>query len=72
MDVADNFCADFIVIPLVFYIIVAAAGLDLGELRRDDWLFDLGSTSQARWYEFYSYLGMIRALPLSGTLLTLE
>ena len=53
----DSGATDFIVIPLVFYIVVAAGGFDLGVLRNDGWLFDIGSTGNEHWYQFYSYLG---------------
>jgi sulfate permease, SulP family len=48
---------DFIVIPVMFYVVVAAAGLDLAALRASRWVFDMGTASQNSWYEFYSYLG---------------
>lgn len=48
--------ADFCIIPAVFYIVVAAAGLDLGTLRSIGWLFDMG-TSRDPWYHFYSLFG---------------
>ncbi|KAI6043623.1 sulfate transporter family-domain-containing protein [Pisolithus marmoratus] len=48
----------FLVIPVVFYVIVIAAGLDLDRLRKDGWLFDsAGTTGAGGWYEFYTYLG---------------
>jgi hypothetical protein len=43
---------------MLFYIIVAAGQFDLGNLRQQGWLFDLGSTgTHQTWYKFYSYLG---------------
>jgi SulP family sulfate permease len=45
----------FIVIPMVFYIVVAAAQLDLGVLRQTGWLFDMGNSGKRSWYEFYTY-----------------
>jgi sulfate permease, SulP family len=48
---------DFVVIPLIFYIFVAAAQLKLGNLRESGWLFDLGSAGEDPWYKFYSYFG---------------
>ncbi|OJA08461.1 hypothetical protein AZE42_05050 [Rhizopogon vesiculosus] len=50
----------FMIIPAVFYVVVAAAQLDLNALRKDGWLFN--STEGAggvedKWYGFYSYLG---------------
>lgn len=50
-------CIDFLVIPIIFYIVVAAAQLNLGDLRSDGWLFDMGSGGQDTWYKFYTYLG---------------
>ncbi|KIN95043.1 hypothetical protein M404DRAFT_34504 [Pisolithus tinctorius Marx 270] len=48
----------FLVIPVAFYVIVIAAGLDLDRLRRDGWLFDsAGTTGSEGWYEFYTYFG---------------
>jgi hypothetical protein len=54
-----DICADFVVIPLIFYIVVAAARLDLASLRKQGWVFDLGST-QDPWYEYYKYLSAFR------------
>ncbi|KAG1897802.1 sulfate transporter family-domain-containing protein [Suillus fuscotomentosus] len=63
----------FMIIPIVFYVVVAAARLDLGALRRDGWLFDMAEGTgggEDRWYGFYSYLdlGLIRFTPLWTTL----
>jgi hypothetical protein len=44
-------------IPVAFYIVVAAAQLDLGVLRRAGWLFDMGNSADRSWYEFYTYFG---------------
>ncbi|OCH91545.1 hypothetical protein OBBRIDRAFT_728492 [Obba rivulosa] len=44
----------FSIIPIVFYVVIAAAHLDLRELRRDGWVFEMG-TSHEPWYHFYSY-----------------
>lgn len=46
---------DFLVIPIIFYIVVAAAQLNLGQLRQSGWLFDMGNAEDEHWYEFYSY-----------------
>ncbi|RPD58190.1 hypothetical protein L226DRAFT_466264 [Lentinus tigrinus ALCF2SS1-7] len=43
----------FSIIPAIFYIVVAAARLDLGQLRSSGWLFDMGASSEP-WYHFYS------------------
>jgi len=40
---------------IVFYIVVNAARLDLGELRQAGWLFSLPSTPGGGWYKFYTY-----------------
>jgi sulfate permease, SulP family len=48
---------EFIFIPTVFYIVVAAASLDLASLRANGWIFDTGSAGQESWYKFYSYFG---------------
>ncbi|KAG1824746.1 sulfate transporter family-domain-containing protein [Suillus subaureus] len=63
----------FMIVPVVFYVVVAAAQLDLGVLRRDGWLFDMAEGTgggEDKWYEFYSYLdlGLIRFTPLRTTL----
>lgn len=47
---------DFLMVPVVFYIVVAAAHIDLGVLREKGWLFDMG-TSREPWYHFYSLYG---------------
>lgn len=46
---------DFMAIPVVFYIVVLSAGMDLTALRSSGWLFDMGDSSDSKWYEFYSY-----------------
>ncbi|KAF4622171.1 hypothetical protein D9613_009345 [Agrocybe pediades] len=50
------FPAYFVFIPIIFYIVVFAAGLDLGALRRSGWIFDMGSSAHEPWYKFYTYL----------------
>ncbi|KAI0643264.1 sulfate transporter family-domain-containing protein [Trametes meyenii] len=42
----------FCIIPAVFYIVVAAAHIDLGTLRESGWLFEMGA-SREPWYHFY-------------------
>ncbi|KAF8197043.1 sulfate transporter family-domain-containing protein [Pholiota molesta] len=49
------FPAYFIIIPIIFYIVVFAARLDLGDLRRAGWLFDMSSSAEEPWYTFYNY-----------------
>ncbi|KAL6303578.1 sulfate transporter family-domain-containing protein [Sparassis latifolia] len=48
------FVVNFLIIPIVFYVVVAAAHLDVGTLRSDGWLFDMG-TNPEPWYHFYSF-----------------
>ena len=43
-------------IPIIFYIIVAAARLDLGKLRQAGWLFD-SDTADDPWWRFYTFYG---------------
>ncbi|OSC98639.1 hypothetical protein PYCCODRAFT_1374821 [Trametes coccinea BRFM310] len=43
----------FCIIPAIFYIVVAAARIDLGGLRDAGWLFDMSSSNEP-WYYFYS------------------
>ena len=43
-------------VPVVFYVVVAAARLDLGVLREKGWLFDMGA-SREPWYHFYTLYG---------------
>jgi SulP family sulfate permease len=62
----------FIVIPMIFYIVVAAAQLDLGVLQQAGWLFDMGNSADRSWYEFYTYydVGKIKFGPIWATLPT--
>lgn len=58
---------DFLVIPVIFYIVVAAAQLNLADLRESRWIFDVGADPSQRathWYSFYSFLGLLRFLAL--------
>ena len=50
-----SFVLDFIIIPFLFYIAVAAGQLDLTVLRKTGWLFDVATTGEP-WYHFYTYL----------------
>ena len=47
---------DFLIIPVVFYIVVLGAGFDLDALRRDGWLFEV-ARSEEKWYRFYTFFG---------------
>ena len=66
---------DFIIIPIIFYIVVAAARLNLTSLRHNGWLFDM-ETSDEPWYHFYTFYGtsnnhlgrIMEALDLSRSL----
>ncbi|EKM75977.1 hypothetical protein AGABI1DRAFT_122882 [Agaricus bisporus var. burnettii JB137-S8] len=62
----------FLVIPIIFYIVVASARLDLNKLRTENWLFDVGSASETPWYHYFSYLDhrLIRFGALWSTLPT--
>lgn len=53
-------CTDFLVIPILFYVIIAAAQLDLGMLREQGWVFDMANGDHESWYKFYSYFGEFR------------
>ncbi|KIJ67173.1 hypothetical protein HYDPIDRAFT_165880 [Hydnomerulius pinastri MD-312] len=65
----------FLIIPIIFYIVVAAAQLDLSALRRDGWLFDTAQTGggvEDKWYGFYTYYDWraVRWAPIWATLPT--
>ncbi|KZP23932.1 hypothetical protein FIBSPDRAFT_736539 [Athelia psychrophila] len=62
----------FLVIPVVFYIVVAAARLDIPTLRATGWLFDLGDSADEKWYEFYSYfdIGLVQMGAIWATIPT--
>ncbi|KAF9788413.1 sulfate transporter family-domain-containing protein [Thelephora terrestris] len=47
------FPAYFLLIPIVFYVIVAIGRLNLGELRAAGWLFTTGGSNDP-WYKFYT------------------
>ncbi|KAF8530074.1 sulfate transporter family-domain-containing protein [Hysterangium stoloniferum] len=49
----------FLVIPVVFYIVVAIGRFDIPTLRRTGWLFDMGDTNEP-WYHFYAYFDFRR------------
>jgi hypothetical protein len=46
----------FIIMPMIFYIVVLAARLNLDNLRQAGWIFDVGDSEDSHWYEFYYYL----------------
>jgi len=47
------FPAYFVLIPILFYLIVAIGGFNLGELREAGWLFTTGDSNDP-WYKFYT------------------
>ena len=51
-------CSDFCIIPAVFYVVVAATGIDLPHLRTAGWLFDM-RTSHEPWWHFYTLFGNV-------------
>lgn len=52
----------FFIIPVVFYIVVAIGGWDLGYLRTQGWVFNVGETTQA-WWKFYTLFVRPAATP---------
>lgn len=47
------FPAYFLVVPIIFYIVVAIIGVDFETLRHNRWVFEVGSVKEP-WYRFYS------------------
>ncbi|KAJ7117895.1 sulfate transporter family-domain-containing protein [Mycena crocata] len=63
----------FIMIPMIFYIVVAAAQLNIADLRDSGWVFDMAiGAKQESWYKFYQYydFSKVRFGPLWATLPT--
>ncbi|KAJ7021466.1 sulfate transporter family-domain-containing protein [Mycena alexandri] len=63
----------FISIPVIFYIIVAAAQLNIADLRDSGWIFDMAARGNTEhWYKFYTYydFSKVRFGPLWSTLPT--
>jgi hypothetical protein len=54
---SSDLLIDFIIIPILFYIVLAASGSSIADWREDGWLFDMSNGKDAKWYEFYTYLG---------------
>lgn len=52
----DPFYEDFLVIPAIFYIVVAAGHFNLQSLRENGWLFNTGAVHEP-WYRFYTLYG---------------
>ncbi|KAI0065142.1 hypothetical protein BV25DRAFT_1799226 [Artomyces pyxidatus] len=61
----------FIIIPILFYIVVLSARLDLPTLRHEGWLFDVAASEES-WYNFYSYFDFTKTRwgPLWSTMPT--
>ncbi|KAL0067029.1 hypothetical protein AAF712_006019 [Marasmius tenuissimus] len=61
----------FVAIPTVFYVVVASARLNLADLRRDGWIFDVGGGEEP-WWKLYEYFdaSLIHWGPLWATLPT--
>ena len=60
---------DFLLIPIGFYIVVAIGGFDLGILRHDGWLFDVGDAHEP-WWKIYTYWNL-RKVQYSALLQTM-
>ncbi|KAJ6558135.1 sulfate transporter family-domain-containing protein [Mycena capillaripes] len=63
----------FVMIPVVFYIIVAAAQINIADLRDSGWVFDMvAGGKHEHWYKFYEYYdySKVRFGPLWSTLPT--
>ncbi|CDZ96940.1 vacuole protein [Phaffia rhodozyma] len=48
------FPAYFLVVPIIFYIVIAIIGVDFETLRKNRWVFEVGQVKEP-WYTFYSY-----------------
>ncbi|KAK7028327.1 sulfate transporter family protein [Favolaschia claudopus] len=63
----------FILIPSVFYVVVAAAQLNLSDLRNNGWIFEMvEAAKEEHWYRFYTFydFSKVRFAPLWATLPT--
>ena len=62
----------YAIVPLIFYGVVASAGMSLESLRKDGWLFDLPSSGEAPFYTFWQYVdvGAIDWSALAATIPT--
>lgn len=50
------FPAYFLILPVIFFIMTRGAlGVPIAELRRNDWIFDVGKAAQAPFWRFYTY-----------------
>ncbi|KAI0300605.1 sulfate transporter family-domain-containing protein [Multifurca ochricompacta] len=61
----------FLIIPIVFYLVILTAGVDLVTLRKEGWLFEV-ARSEETWYRFYTYFDLAKTKwgPLWATLPT--
>ncbi|KAK0502286.1 sulfate transporter family-domain-containing protein [Armillaria luteobubalina] len=66
------FVGYFIAIPVIFYVVVLAAGIPMDVLRKNGWVFDVQSGNEAGWYKFYGYFDFtqVRFKPIWDTLPT--
>ncbi|TFK98319.1 sulfate transporter family-domain-containing protein [Pterulicium gracile] len=46
----------FVLVPVVFYLIVLAARINISTLRSGGWVFDIQDGEDSHWYEFYQWL----------------
>ncbi|KAK0218705.1 sulfate transporter family-domain-containing protein [Armillaria fumosa] len=66
------FVGYFIAIPVIFYVVIWAAGIPMDVLRKNGWVFDVQSGNEAGWYKFYGYFDFtqVRFKPIWDTLPT--
>ncbi|PBK98476.1 hypothetical protein ARMGADRAFT_1130535 [Armillaria gallica] len=66
------FVGYFIAIPVIFYVVVFAAGIPMDVLRKNGWVFDVQGGNEAGWYKFYGYFDFtqVRFKPIWDTLPT--
>ncbi|KAF8896886.1 hypothetical protein CPB84DRAFT_1815880 [Gymnopilus junonius] len=60
---------NFIFIPVVFYVVVFAAGLDLEGLRKTGWIFDMGAAAHSLDFGLVRYSALWSTLPTQFALL---
>ena len=65
-DIMYQTLEDFILIPILFYLVVAIGGFNLGELREAGWLFTTGGSNDP-WYKFYTLFGLFFGLVSPST-----
>ncbi|KAK0486595.1 sulfate transporter family-domain-containing protein [Armillaria novae-zelandiae] len=66
------FVGYFLAIPVIFYVVVLAAGIPMDVLRKNGWVFDVQGGNEAGWYKFYGYFDFtqVRFKPIWDTLPT--